>query len=97
MQLPYRFPIIPETHSCDDEACLRNNETYIIHAAQVAQYAQAGYACDDCTKRQPCAFNEVKECCKRSYTFVASCPSNRSLRESHREASCNALDERCVW
>ena len=60
VQLPYRFPIISETHGCDDEACLQHNEKAIIHAAQVAQYAQAGHACDYCTKRQPCAFNEVK-------------------------------------
>ena len=64
VQLPYRFPIISETHGCDDEACLINNETARIHAAQVAKYAQAGSACDCCTKRQPCAFNEVTECCK---------------------------------
>ena len=63
-QLPYRFPIIPESHCCDDETCLRNSDKAVIHAAQRAQYAQAGHACDYCTKRQPCAFNEVKSCCK---------------------------------
>ena len=63
-QLPYRFPIIPEGHCCDDEACLRNDDKAVVHAAQQAQYAQAGYACDYCTKGQPCAFNEVKSCCK---------------------------------
>eukprot|EP00973_Karenia_brevis_P051267 7121397-Karenia_brevis.AAC.1 len=31
---------------------------------QCSQDAQAGYACDYCAKRQPMAFNEVKECCK---------------------------------
>ena len=35
----------------------------------MAQHAQAGYACDDCTKRQPMAFNEVKECCKGHQTL----------------------------
>lgn len=64
VQLPYRFPIIPETHFCDDDTCLRNNDKVIVQIAQAAQDAQAGYACDYCTKRQPCAFNEVKECCK---------------------------------
>ena len=36
----------------------------MIECTQIAQDAQAGYACDYCTKRQPMAFNEVKECCK---------------------------------
>ena len=36
----------------------------MIEATQIAQNAQAGYACDYCTKRQPMAFNECKECCK---------------------------------
>ena len=40
------------------------SEDVIIQAAQCAQDAQAGYACDYCNKRQPMAFNEVKECCK---------------------------------
>ena len=43
---------------------LDKSDKYIIEAAQIAQDAQAGYACDYCTKRQPMAFNEVKECCK---------------------------------
>ena len=60
VQLPYRFPTIPESHCCDDETCLRNSDTASIHAAQGAQDAQAGYACDNCTKRQPCASKEVK-------------------------------------
>ena len=30
----------------------------------MSQDAQAGYACDYCNKRQPMAYNEVKECCK---------------------------------
>ena len=64
VQLPYRFPIVEETHCCDDPQCLQQNEKVIIEAAQVAQDAQAGYTCDYCTKRQPMAFNEVKEWCK---------------------------------
>ena len=32
---------------------------------QMAQDAQAGHACDDCTGRQPMACNGVNECCKR--------------------------------
>ena len=65
VQLPYRFPISKETHCCNDEACIGDaNEPAIIQAAQASQDAQAGYACDYCNKRQPMAFNEVKECCK---------------------------------
>ena len=36
----------------------------MVQAAQCSQDAQAGYACDYCNKRQPMAFNAVKECCK---------------------------------
>ena len=36
----------------------------MIEATQIAQDAQAGYACDYCTKRQPMAFNECMECVK---------------------------------
>ena len=60
-QLPYRFPIIPESHCCDDETWLLDDDDKdLVHAAQAAQDAQAGYAFDYCTKRQPCACNGVK-------------------------------------
>ena len=36
----------------------------MVEATQIAQDAQAGYACDYCSKRQPMAFNECKEACK---------------------------------
>ena len=39
-------------------------EDKVVEAVQFSQDAQAGYACDYCAKRQPMAFNEVKECCK---------------------------------
>ena len=65
VQLPYRFPIMCLTCFCKEEGCGKDlSEDVIIQAAQVAQDAQAGYACDYCNKRQPMAFNEVKECCK---------------------------------
>ena len=69
VQLPCRFPIIPESHCCGDETCLRNDDKALVHAAQAAQDAQAGYYCDLCTKRQLCAFNEVKSCCKGHTTL----------------------------
>ena len=66
VQLPYRFPVTQETHSqaCDDNCFEHTDESVIIQAAQAAQDAQARYACDYSNKRQPMAFNEVKECCK---------------------------------
>ena len=66
VQLPYRFPICSETHSltCEEECVGGADDAVIVRAAQVAQDAQAGYACDYCNKRQPMAFNEIKECCK---------------------------------
>ena len=64
VQLPYRLPICAETHDCEEDCVEQVEESVIVEAAQVAQDAQAGYACDYCNKRQPMAFNEVKECCK---------------------------------
>ena len=64
VQLPYRFPIIEGTHACEELCVDSANEMSIVEAAQAAQDAQAGYACDYCNKRHPMAFNEVKECCK---------------------------------
>ena len=66
VQLPYRFPVTAETHcvACPHDCIHTTDESKLIEAAQVAQDAQAGYACDYCTKRQPCAFNEAKECSK---------------------------------
>ncbi len=67
VQLPYRLPVSAATHSdlCPlKAACL---ETYdikaVVRSCQLAQDAQAGYACDYQCKRQPCGCNEVRECC----------------------------------
>jgi len=75
VQLPYRLPICPETHSSEcPEACWETlDEACMVEACQCSQDAQAGYACDYCSKRQPMAFNEVKECCK------GHCSLNESL------------------
>ena len=70
VQIPYRFPIDRCLHCCSREDCLGKSDRFIIEAAQIAQDAQAGYACDYCTKRQPMAFNEVKECCKGHTTLA---------------------------
>ena len=86
VRLPYRFPIIPESHCCDDETCLRNDDKALAHAAQAAQDAQAGYSCDSCTKRQPCVFNGVNECCKGHTTL--------SQRERSEGACVNRIGKR---
>lgn len=57
---------------CSRAACLKRSDKFIIESAQIAQDAQAGYACDYCTKRQPMAFDEVKECCKGHTTLAAN-------------------------
>ena len=67
VQLPYRLPITKESHSplCPlGERCLHKcNVSSMVNAAQLAQDAQVGYACDYQNKRQPCGCNEVRECC----------------------------------
>ena len=67
VQLPYRLPISKDTHSslCPlGEQCLKMYDVSdIVKACQLAQDAQAGYACDYQNKRQPCGCNEVRECC----------------------------------
>ena len=50
VQFPYRFPIIRESHCCDHAACLESSDKTMIECTQPAQDAQAGYACDYCTK-----------------------------------------------
>ena len=67
VQLPYRLPIVQGSRAdvCEDATCMgQDNFSDVARAAQMAQDAQAGYCCDYCCKRQPLAFNEVKECCK---------------------------------
>ena len=67
VQLPYRLPVTAATHSdlCPlKEACLQTYDSKdVVRACQLAQDAQAGYACDYQCKRQPCGCNEVRECC----------------------------------
>ena len=60
VQLPYRLPIIESTHLCGDPKCVAFKEKDLIEAIQIAQDAQAGYACDYCNKRQPLALAIVR-------------------------------------
>ena len=66
VQLPYRFPITPETHAaiCDEDCVARANLADVIDIAQRSQDAQVGYACDYQNKRAARSCNEVKECAK---------------------------------
>ena len=85
VQLPYRLPIIKDkTHFCDDPSCLDVSEKELIEATQVAQDAQAGYACDYINKRQPLAFNECKECVK----------GLRQLSDRYKDDPLNKLGKR---
>ena len=61
VQLPYRFPVMCMTCYCGQQCGDKVDNDVVIRAAQVAQDAQAGYACDYCNKRQPMASNEAKE------------------------------------
>ena len=70
VQLPDRSPIIKESHVCRHCKCILDTGKVMVEAMQLAQDAQAGYACDYCTKRQPMAFNEVQECCKGHNTLA---------------------------
>ena len=93
-QLPYRLPICKETH-CDDLCkmeCVNNvSRKEIIEAAQIAQDAQAGYACDYSNKRGPRAFNEVKECVKGHRTLAEHTAQERPAYIGKRHATrlCN--------
>ena len=64
VQVPYRLPICEATISCEGKCLASVDEEEMILASQLAQDAQAGYACDYCNKRQPMAFSECKECLK---------------------------------
>ena len=50
VQLPYRLPICEATHDdvnrCSDDCYSSSTTKEIVEAAQAAQDAQAGYACD---------------------------------------------------
>ena len=67
VQVPYRFPITPETHDnekCKKECWKLNDTKTMAETMQAAQCAQIGYTCDYCCKRAARSCNEVKECMK---------------------------------
>ena len=89
LQLPYRFPITEALHNslCCEDCYAHADDDEIARAAQVAQDAQAGYACDYCRKRPRMSSNEGKECSK-GYEDLTE-----RVRELHRKTPCNATDE----
>lgn len=88
VQLPYRVRICRETHShlCQECCVDEGSEKTIVEAMQCSQDAQAGYACDYCSKRQPMAFNEVKECCKGHSTLSQHLEGERTNYAGKRHA-----------
>ena len=67
VQLPYRFGISEHTHcasACNEQCVDTVRFKEVVEAAQNAQDAQAGYACDYQNKRAARSCNEVKECVK---------------------------------
>ena len=72
VQLPYRLPLCSATHACEGNCLEDLDENAMIEAAQRSQDAQAGYACDYCNKRLPCAVHEVKEWCKGQHELGAT-------------------------
>ena len=67
VQLPYRFGISEQTHcttACTENCVDIASSKEVVEAAQNAQDAQAGYACDYQNKRAARSCNEVKECVK---------------------------------
>ena len=64
VQLPYRFPITPETHNreqCHEQCDQKLPLWRLVRDAQTTQAAQAGYACDYQNKRVQIANHETKE------------------------------------
>lgn len=64
VQVPYRFPITPETHSdhaCRHECGSATPLRALVRDAQITQAAQAGYQCDYQNKRLPICRHEAKE------------------------------------
>ena len=92
VQIPYRLPVCETTHSrlcCKD--CLglwsADDEAAMIQATQLAQDAQCGYTCDYCSKRQPAAFNEVKEFCKGQHDLSGKVSKEKISYIGKRHAS----------
>ena len=78
------------THSsaeCHERCYGCADEQTMINAAQVAQDAQAGYACDYQNKRQPMACNEIKECCKGHAVLGKQVARQRVSKIAKRHAS----------
>ncbi len=91
VQLPYRFPITKATHAdasvCDEDCIGKVDIEDMIDAAQHAQDAQAGYACDYQNKRGARGCNEVKECIKGHRTLHDTVATRRPAYIGKRHVS----------
>ncbi len=64
VQVPYRFPILPELHEngrCQAGCATSTEVRDVVKQAQQTQAAQAGYSCDYSNKRAAIAVQEAKE------------------------------------
>ena len=96
VQVPYRFPAIPETHDdseCDDECCKAAakqppNMQVIAESLQLSQDAQVGYTCDYQNKRAARSCTEVRECMKGhrhlQHNIANKCPNYIGKRHTTR-------------
>ena len=91
--------MIKESHCCRHGGCVIDIDKVMIEATQMAQDAQAAYACDDCIKRQPMAFNGVKECCKGCSILAEHIRQEPLQRQGTRHATrmmCDAYGKGIV-
>jgi len=90
LQVPYRFPIIPELHEndlCCKNCCEKFSEEDMVLIAQKAQNSQAGYAADYQCKRCAQSFNEAKEMKKGHHALADKTKDTRLSYIGHRHVS----------
>ena len=80
VQLPYRLPILCAT--CRAKLPTRQLRKQALLAAQRAQDAQTGYACDYCAKNQPMAYKEIQEFRKVVISNCTRCTQMKTLENS---------------
>ena len=72
---------------------------HLIQAAQFIQDAQAGYACDYCSKRQPLVFNEGKVCVE-GLQRLSACHRDDLVNEMRKRHAmrimCDPYGRSCV-
>ena len=91
VQLPYRLPVCVASHApsdlCDCGCPAQHDENEVIEGTQIAEDAQAGYACDYSNKRSAKTFNEVKEFRKGHRTLPTELEGERPAYLGKRYAT----------